>query len=637
MLKITGKLSPLIIFILLLFILVIIVFLKKFNNLFEGFIDFDSNGSQLTQITIPQYNTNSKVYKLYDNIFYDNTNANIIVIGGSETGTQDTIGSSINILEVFQRDATSQLFFNYDTSSNNLLPLKNNMYNNTLTNILPSLDSFYFSIHNYTIFYIPFDKDTYIHIIDGSIPKHINTFYFNQSSNFYMYPSTGNFSQSTPITKQFYSIGSNYKNSNNSSIVNNYYDLSRNLFQLSNKVNYDISNGSVIIDISGGINYYNRNGDPPVTNLVANYLNGKINNNNISSVPFNTEIIVDDIGQNMVLFIPNGINTIITVARCSQQGNSDIPYLYSLTYVYHFNSTTQINSLPQTGGNNSGNTWSGSGGSGGSGSGNYSGENWGGNYSGNTLAGNAWTGNNSVSDYYSNFFNLTGMNAQSMPNFNDYILKTSVVPPVCPSCPYCPTNSSGSVCTNCGGNGGDGLATTNNGNTNLGTQLKNTTSTIGDQLNNTTSNIGDQLKNTASNIGSGLHTTAKTIGSDIQSVASAVGSNTQNVLSAVGSNTQNVLSTIGGDLNSVVNSVGSGISNVGNYIGSGFNNSNGYNGSGFNNSSNGYNTSQQTNNSSLYSPSSNNVKPDIYNQYGALVAKGSTFMPVTASFSAFGK
>ena len=37
--------------------------------------------------------------------------------------------------------------------------------------------------------------------------------------------------------------------------------------------------------------------------------------------------------------------------------------------------------------------------------------------------------------------------------YNDYLLKTEVVPPVCPSCPTCPKEG---VCTNCGGNGGSG-------------------------------------------------------------------------------------------------------------------------------------------------------------------------------------
>ena len=40
---------------------------------------------------------------------------------------------------------------------------------------------------------------------------------------------------------------------------------------------------------------------------------------------------------------------------------------------------------------------------------------------------------------------------------DDYILKTQIVPPVCPSCPACPDNV---TCTNCGGQGGSGTLAT---------------------------------------------------------------------------------------------------------------------------------------------------------------------------------
>jgi hypothetical protein len=38
----------------------------------------------------------------------------------------------------------------------------------------------------------------------------------------------------------------------------------------------------------------------------------------------------------------------------------------------------------------------------------------------------------------------------------DYILKTQIVPPVCPTCPTCPAMPEKVSCTNCGGNGGSG-------------------------------------------------------------------------------------------------------------------------------------------------------------------------------------
>ena len=45
---------------------------------------------------------------------------------------------------------------------------------------------------------------------------------------------------------------------------------------------------------------------------------------------------------------------------------------------------------------------------------------------------------------------------KSIHENEDYILKTQIVPPVCPTCPTCPSMPEKVSCTNCGGNGGSG-------------------------------------------------------------------------------------------------------------------------------------------------------------------------------------
>jgi hypothetical protein len=45
---------------------------------------------------------------------------------------------------------------------------------------------------------------------------------------------------------------------------------------------------------------------------------------------------------------------------------------------------------------------------------------------------------------------------KSINENEDYILKTQIVPPVCPTCPTCPDMPEKVSCTNCGGNGGSG-------------------------------------------------------------------------------------------------------------------------------------------------------------------------------------
>ena len=64
---------------------------------------------------------------------------------------------------------------------------------------------------------------------------------------------------------------------------------------------------------------------------------------------------------------------------------------------------------------------------------------------------------NHVSDYYKWMWYWKSKKFEEhagMKDTSDYILKSSVVPPVCPTCPACPAG--GGVCNNCGGNGGSG-------------------------------------------------------------------------------------------------------------------------------------------------------------------------------------
>ncbi len=69
------KLTPLLLFILLLIILVISVVFGKMSNM-EGFIAFQKDKSPLDKVWIPQYSKNEHVYKLNDNMFFDSRNGN---------------------------------------------------------------------------------------------------------------------------------------------------------------------------------------------------------------------------------------------------------------------------------------------------------------------------------------------------------------------------------------------------------------------------------------------------------------------------------------------------------------------------------------------------------------------------------
>ena len=70
--------------------------------------------------------------------------------------------------------------------------------------------------------------------------------------------------------------------------------------------------------------------------------------------------------------------------------------------------------------------------------------------------------NNHVSDYYKWMWYWKSKKYEEhngLTDYSDYILKSSVVPPVCPTCPSCPScPDNGDICTNCGGQGGSGTS-----------------------------------------------------------------------------------------------------------------------------------------------------------------------------------
>jgi hypothetical protein len=86
------KIPSLFVFLLFLFIIIVIVFFnqwwsKRQNNAAEGFISFAPEIPNLGSVNIPTYSSTKTVTKLYDNLFYDLTNANIIEVNDAPVNT----------------------------------------------------------------------------------------------------------------------------------------------------------------------------------------------------------------------------------------------------------------------------------------------------------------------------------------------------------------------------------------------------------------------------------------------------------------------------------------------------------------------------------------------------------------------
>jgi len=513
----TIKLTPFVLFLLLLIVLVISVVFGKIVST-EGFVSFAQSTPSMQTITIPQYSAANSVYKLYDNVFFDNTNSNLIEVDGTTySGNVDVNGSSITTTYVTSRDGTSSVY-QTQLQGNSVIP------QSTDKSVISSTSASYKSwiyptqsknTDSYTVFYMPWMTDTYIHILDNTSKMNIETAMFS-----------GNQTTVTPINAPIGITGyvADSDMNNGKMVTDSFYDPSKQLFQISKYVKFDISNANLVIQKGDSSNksltIYDRYGNATSV-LNANQISNT--GSNITNVTFKPFMVVDACGQYMVLYIPKGQNTMISLIQYSDGTLSS----FNLGNVCRFN--------PSGFDNGSGNT-----------------------STGNAVASSSSSATSitssdgkinislSANDIYK-FWNTlgpqilkTGSNAPS----DDYILKTQIVPPVCPSCPACSTCSG--TCTSCGGQGGSGTLTAG------GTSLVNP--------NNPACLSGNALACSASQTSNYVPSG----GNIVNTVGSALG-NTVNAAGNIAGNTVNAAGNIAGNTVDVAgNIVGKSIGAVGN-------------------------------------------------------------------------
>jgi hypothetical protein len=124
-----------------------------------------------------------------------------------------------------------------------------------------------------------------------------------------------------------------------------------------------------------------------------------------------------------------------------------------------------------------------------------------------------------VSDYYKWMWYWKSKKYEEhngLTDYSDYILKSSVVPPVCPTCPTCPTSG---ICSNCGGNGGGGTqGATQSGNQGEDTDGDGIIDSTFSGINKVISGTGDAASNVLSTTGGLVGDAASAIGGSAESV-----------------------------------------------------------------------------------------------------------------------
>jgi hypothetical protein len=102
------KTTPLLLFLLLLIVLVISVLLGNSFVSKEGFVSFQQTKNALDLVSIPTYSSSNYTVKLYDQLYFDNKNGNIIEVDSTRySGNVDSTGISIATTYVSARSSSS--------------------------------------------------------------------------------------------------------------------------------------------------------------------------------------------------------------------------------------------------------------------------------------------------------------------------------------------------------------------------------------------------------------------------------------------------------------------------------------------------------------------------------------------------
>ena len=362
------KLDAFTIFLIILGLLVVVAIFMNYTiaKRKESFVNFQNTqpSSYGKNIYIPQYSsdTTQTVLSLYDNLYFDTQNANLIEVyspscAPGQTGAlcKDLTGASIDEITVIPRDGLS--LTSYPSG-----PLKPD---GTVTpfstpqsqqkSVNPAYNQFTYTTtcdttSIYQVLYVSWYTNTYLHLIDlsgGNTGTNVKTFNLSSTGlvDVITYPKD---SKLPPFTKSPPQL--NDSNNNTTATDPNYLDGAVKLYQLaatttSNttiKLLYDITNGNIVVNLgTGTYNVYNRAG----TGAPANKNTIK-NNTPLAKVEKTNTFIINDLPNVAVLVLAYQYDTVISIIT-SRSGSNE----YKMVYSYRFNQTGLVNNSSNDSGN----------------------------------------------------------------------------------------------------------------------------------------------------------------------------------------------------------------------------------------------------------------------------------------------
>ena len=475
------KFSSLTIFLILLILLVSTVLICRcYQSYSEGMAAYNYNLDTGSSQKIVNYSNNNELNKIYDTIYFDNTNGSLVELDVSSsyvstpgtpavpavaatdtttavpavpavagTNNANTNSNEIKKLHILTRGGTSTSTYNIEDANTVISPapatsMENSMvsaiYNTVGTN----------SGNSYNVLVLPWHTNTYLHVMEtspgsaattdpvssGGKPKNMvtaaltyATSHMEYSYNHYVADPNDASHTDNATTKQKEERTFNIENSyvdndanNNKMVQEPMYNTTRKVYQLSEHVKYDISNASLLVSSGEGSNKQikicKRGGNTEtLSNPNSTGENTHGNDDSVANTSFVPRIIHDMCGQNMILYIENAKKTLVALVNKNSDGDM------TLRNVKRFTEQGVDTAQPDAGGDP------------------------------DTDSEETDSNRESRYDYYDSIFNGTGDGVDSNA-LDRYMLKTQIVPPVCPACPSCNYNSG--TCNSCGGKGGSG-------------------------------------------------------------------------------------------------------------------------------------------------------------------------------------
>ena len=335
----------------------------------------------------PGNTINKSASKIYDNIFYETSNGNLIEVDSTAyTGNSDSTGASVSgIWLATRQDAGSKVV--YYSKSQDMVELDH---------VMDSYQPFVYNskcrnTDSYAVLYMPWKDLTFLHVIDVSTNKHaVSELYYanGNTTSTSVYTNAPFYPSGTSVIKT--AVGDTDANNNNFFTLTN-YDPSFSIFQITSNFYFDNRNGQVVL-----LNRKNNN-QLTVYGRDGSILSTPYNNNRvIGKTDFNTWNAYDVNGIKKLLYMSIGTNTLIAIIE--PDGNNS----FRLFSVNRFSGPKLDNdsSAPSI-----------------------------------SSAGTVATPDTMMTDYYKWFYfwTMKGVQDPSKHNYNysdDYFLKTQLVPNV---------------------------------------------------------------------------------------------------------------------------------------------------------------------------------------------------------------